>query len=114
MNIEQYLRGKVDFEISDATMASVLFDRGVEKHTDVADTTEMQRDLCLADLYMFVSRSSISTSGEYESDGGWQRKKASKTVNNRAGYVKLARVLYEKWGITPPVNPDAIVMKPLY
>lgn len=114
MNIEQYLRGKIDYEITDATMASILFDRGISANTSVENTTEKQRDLCLADLYVFVSRSSISTSGEYESDGGWQKKKASKTINNRGGYVRLAKALYEKWGVTPPANPGSIVMKPIY
>lgn len=70
MTIEQYLQGKVDFNLTDANIQAILYDRGVAEGANMSAVTEMQKDLCLADLYMLLANSSVSSSGEYESDGG--------------------------------------------
>jgi len=97
LSIEQYLTGKVDFNVSEATLAAILFDRGVEAGSAVTVLTEKQRDLCLADLYMYLAVSSTSKSGEYESDGGWQRQRSAKNVVDRAALRAAAQDLYKKW-----------------
>lgn len=116
MTIEQYLSGKVDFYLSEATIAGILVDRRVAPGSEVCIVTERQRDLCLADLYRFVAASSTTSSGELESDSGWQRQRASKNVYDRNGLLKMARRLYAKWG--EPLDDDmgggTIVMKPIY
>lgn len=99
LTIEQYLRGKIDFEIPESTMLSVLLDRGVEEETLATEASEMQRDLCLADLLMWCADSATVSSGESESDGGWSRKKATKNVTDRYGMRSRALSLYKKWGI---------------
>ncbi len=114
MTIEQYLRGKVDLSISEATIGGILFDRGVAEATSVTEVTERDRDLCLADLFMFVAGSSISLSGEYESDGGWQKSRSGKNVVDRAGLRLRAKALYDKWGEKPLASIGGIVMKPIY
>lgn len=115
MTIEQFLTGLVDFNFSEATLASVLYLRGVQVGTPLEDVSEKNRDLCLADLYVYVSNSSTASSGEYESDGGWQHQKSAKNVYDRAGLKRLAQELYKKWD-DPKADPSAgkIVMKPLY
>lgn len=114
MTIEQYLQGKVDFNISDSTISAILFDRGIDSGTYMEDITERQKDLCLADLYMYVANSSTSSSSEYESDGGWQRQRSTKNVYNRAGWLDLAKRLYAKWGEGDAVASSSMVMKDLY
>lgn len=96
-NIETWLRGKVDYDIPDVTIMAILFDNEVAQGTDVSCTTEKQRDLCLADLLMWLSSSSATTSGERISDGGWSHQKASKQVVDRAEHIKRAQGLYKKW-----------------
>lgn len=96
-NIETWLRGKVDYDIPDVTIMAILFDNEVAQGTDVSCTTEKQRDLCLADLLMWLSSSSATTSGERISDGGWSHQKASKQVVDRAALIKRAQELYSKW-----------------
>lgn len=114
MTIEQYLQGKVDFNLTDANIQAILYDRGVAEGADMSTVTEMQKDLCLADLYMLLANSSVSSSGEYESDGGWQRQVSAKNVHNRTGLVALAKALYDKWKVATPETSGKITFKPLY
>lgn len=115
MTIEQFLRGLVDFNVSDSTLASILYLRQVVMGTDVECVSEKQRDLCLADLYVYMSNSSTITSGEYESDGGWQHRSAAQNVTNRSELRKMAKDIYRKWG-DPKADSHVgnVVMKPLY
>lgn len=113
--IEQYLSGKVDFNISENTLNAIFADRGVTKGTPLSDVTEKQKDLCLADLYMYMATSSTSKTGEYESDGGWQRQRSAKNVVDRAGFREMARELYDKWDEKPVgASTGKIKMKPIY
>lgn len=95
--IETWLKGKVDFDVPSSAIMAILFDNGVEQGTPVQNTSEMQRDLCLADLLMWLSSSSTASSGEYISDNGWSHQKSNKQVVDRAGLIKRAQKLYKKW-----------------
>ena len=95
--IETWLRGIVDFDIPDATIMAILFNKEVSEGLPMAKTSEKQRDLCLADLLMWLSSSSVSSSGEMISDGGWSHQKSAKQVVDRAGLISRARELYAKW-----------------
>lgn len=95
--IETWLSGMVDFDVPQATIMAILFNNDVEQGAPVANTTEKERDLCLADLLMWLSSSSTSSSGEYISDGGWSHQKSAKQVVDRAGLIKRAQELYAKW-----------------
>ena len=96
-NIETWLRGKVDYDIPDVTIMAILFDNEVAQGTDVSCTTEKQRDLCLADLLMWLSSSSTSNQGESISDNGWSHQKSAKQVTDRVGLRHRAQELYKKW-----------------
>lgn len=113
MTIEQYLNGKVDFNLQENTIQAILSDWGIPEGADINDVTQRQKDLACADLYMFLASSSTSASGDYESDGGWQRQRSSKNVYDRNGLRALAKMLYAKWGVDVP-STGAIVMKSLY
>lgn len=114
MTIEQYLVGKADFNLQEATVQAILVDRGITAGSDVTALTERQRDLATADLYMFLAQSSTSASGDYESDGGWQRQRSSKNVYDRSGLRALAKMLYAKWGVDVPDPSGVIRMRDLY
>lgn len=95
--IENWLSGMVDFDVPQATLVAILYNNGVSSGTPMSETTEKQRDLCLADLLMWLSSSSVSSSGEYISDGGWSHQKSAKQVVDRNGLIKRAQELYAKW-----------------
>jgi hypothetical protein len=95
--IEQWLKGKVDFNIPESAIKAILFDNKITGGTPMCCTSERDRDLCLADLLMWLSSSSTITSGEVISDGGWQHQHSNKNVFDRAGLVAKAKALYQKW-----------------
>ena len=95
--IETWLKGMVDFDVPDATILAILFNNEVSTNTPVIHTSEKQRDLCFADLLMWLSSSSTASSGEYISDGGWSHQKSNKQVVDRNGLVRRAQALYAKW-----------------
>lgn len=95
--IERWLRGMVDYDVPSDTLIAILFNNNVQPDSDMSLVPEKERDLCLADLLMWLSSSSTSTSGEYISDGGWQHQKSNKQVVDRAGLIQRAKALYAKW-----------------
>lgn len=115
-SIETWLRGMIDFDVPEATIMAILFNNEVASGTPVSETSEKERDLCLADLLMWLSSSSTSSSGEYISDGGWSHQKSNKQVVDRAGLIRRAQELYAKWN-SEKANAAVgtrITVKPIY
>lgn len=114
--IETWLKGMVDFDVPSATIMAILFNNGVEQGTPMTSTSEKERDLCLADLLMWLSSSSTASSGEYISDGGWSHQKSNKQVVDRAGLIKRAQDLYAKWDSDKAASAvgSRITVKPIY
>lgn len=113
LTINQWLRSKVDFEVPDITVISILEDNGIEDGAIASFVPLRNKDLALADLYFWIAGSSSSSSGEYESDGGWQHQKSAKTVVNRAYFKALADELRKKWGVAT-TSAGKIKMQPIY
>jgi hypothetical protein len=114
--IESWLRGKVDYDISDSAIKAILYDNKVSQGTPVEETTEKERELCLADLLMWLSSASSVTSGEKISDGGWSHQKSAKQIADRAGLIKRAQSLYAKWNSDKAKTAvgTTITVKPIY
>lgn len=114
--IETWLKGKVDFDVPSSAIMAILFDNGVVQGTPMQSTSEKQRDLCLADLLMWLSSSSTSSTGEYISDNGWSHQKSAKQVVDRAGLIKRAQDLYAKWNSDKAKTAvgTKITFKPIY
>lgn len=104
--IESYLRGRVPkYDISDEAMTSALIDGDVEPGTAAKDTTEKQRDLCLAAIYVGLVTAPTRTETVKDSDGRWSHEEGgeqnSALVQNRL--LAMANELRKKWGL------DAVV-----
>ena len=113
--IETLLRGKVDYSIPEETIMAILFDNQLERGTCVSNTSEQQRDLCLADLLVWLSSSSTVSSAMSDSDGGWKHTEAVKNISDRDSLARRAKALYEKW-LSPKaseVNVSKITFKPI-
>lgn len=113
--IETWLRGKVDFNIPEETIMAILFDNQVVSGTEVSCLSEKERDLCLADLLVWLSTSSTVTSAKSDSDGGWKHTDAVKNISNRAALARRAEALYKKWNSPKASDVDAskITFKPI-
>ena len=114
--IETWLKGMVDFDVPSATIMAILFNNGVDNGAPMQDVSEQQRDLCLADLLMWLSSSSTASSGEMISDGGWSHQKSAKQVVDREGLIRRARELYAKWNSdkAKAAVGTKITLKPIY
>lgn len=114
--IEAYLQGKTAFKVSDAVIAAVLFDRGVDAGTLASAVSVRVRELCWADILMAVAYGPAGGTGEYNSDGGWIHQEGTQTMSDADSLITLARSLYRKWGDAHG-NGEAvggITMKALY
>ena len=95
--VETWLRGMVDFDLTQETLAAILFNRNIPAGTPAVNLTEKQRDLCYADVLMYAAGSSVKASGEYISDNGYQLQKSAKNVFDRRALRDQAMRLYAKW-----------------
>ena len=108
LTIEQYLRGKVGYDIPDTAIASILVDRSISSGTDVsalsADSFENTklRELCTADLYMYCASTPSTISSKREQDGGWTSESGG-TQHSAYDARQLraaAQAIYDKYGVT--------------
>lgn len=100
MTFVNWLRVKAEpfVDFSDAFLYATMLSRGVtDDATMFNETTEKQRDLCLADIYFNAAVSSVKTGTQGEADGGWTHYVAIKNVVNRSGLLDMAKALYDKW-----------------
>lgn len=114
--IETWLVGMVDYSVPESTFTAILFNNEIAVGTPASAVSLMKRELCLADLYMWLAQSSTATTGEYESDGGWQHQKSAKNVFDRKALQAKAMDIYKKWG-SPKADEalvGTIVVKDLY
>jgi hypothetical protein len=106
--IEQYLRGKVGYEIPDQAIASILVDRDISSGTDVTalsnDATEnvKLRDLCTADLYLYCASTPSTISSKREQDGGWTLESGGTqhSAYDARQLRQMAQDIYDKYGET--------------
>lgn len=106
MLIEEYLGGFFAIEVPKQTMATILMKRGVLVGSYVADVDDKDKDLCLADLYMFASTLPLVKNNTEDSDGGWKHTEGGYqySVTDRRSFRSMARTLYAKWGEKSSVN----------
>lgn len=95
--IENWLRGKVDFDFPQEAITAILFDRNVLAGTEAKDVSERDRELCYADLLMYAAGSSVSHSGEYVSDNGFQLQKSARNIYDRKALRDNALRIYKKY-----------------
>lgn len=108
LTIEQYLRGKVGYDIPDTAIASILVDRNISAGTGVSalstdrDTNTRLRELCTADLYMYCASTPSTISSKREQDGGWTSESGG-TQHSAYDARQLraaAQAIYDKYGVT--------------
>lgn len=110
--VEVFLRGCVGYSVSDEALMSILLSREVEFGSLVSSLSTKQRELCMADLYMYCS-TLPSVSGTVEdSDAGWKHREggAQKSASDRASLIDKANLIYRKYGET--TNKSTIKLRP--
>lgn len=108
MTIENWIRGKVGFDISELAIEAILIDRDVDAGTDASTLSEKTKDLCRADALMIYVTS--PNKGSYKiQDGNSSETLGSEYFVDRDNVQNFADALYKKWDETPiATNPNAI------
>ena len=113
--ITAWLRGMVaDFDVSEATIRAILYNNNVGMDDLLEEVPEKNKDLSLADLYMALATSSSKSGSVYDSDGGWQKGRATKNVVDRKWFRDLANRLYAKWAPEKVTEYGSFVLKGIY
>ena len=96
--IEDWLSGMVDFPVSDKTLSAILFNRGVANGALASDISLRDRELCYADLLIWMTTSSQTSSATIDSDGGWTHQESAKNVTDKNSLRAKALSIYKKYG----------------
>ncbi len=110
--VESFLRGCVGYSVSDEALMSILLNRDVDFGSLVSTLTTKQRELCMADLYMFCATLPSVSSTVEDSDAGWKHREGGtqKSASDKADLINKANLIYRKYGET--TNKSTIKLKP--
>lgn len=100
MTIEQYLRGKVGFEVADNAISVILEDRGITAGADSSTLDLRTKELATADLYMWCASTPSKQDTSFEADGGWKSQKGGweSSAYDKRNLREMANEIYEKYG----------------
>ena len=100
MTIEQYLRGKVGFEVADNAISVILEDRQITPGTDSASVDLRTKELATADLYMWCASTPSKQDTSFEADGGWKSQKGGweSSAYDKRNLREMANEIYAKYG----------------
>ena len=106
ITIEQYLRGRIAYNIPDETLRSILLDREISEGTLVnelsEDTDERKklRELCLADVYMYCAGLPSTKNNSSEADGQWKSEQGGyqRSAYDSRQLRAMANDIYAKYG----------------
>ena len=100
MTIEEYLRGLVCYDIPDNTLSAILFKRNVIAGFDVGDLEERDRDLCLAEVYMWCATTPSAKNNTEDADGNWKHVEGGwqTSAYDERQMRAMAKELFDKWG----------------
>ena len=106
LTIEQYLHGKVGYDVPDDAIATILADRDIEPGANIdrlstdSDECLKLRELCTADLYMYCASTPSTISSKKEQDGGWTLESGGTqhSAYDSRQLREAAQVIYDKYG----------------
>ena len=100
--IEDYLKGLVAIDVTDAALKSILADANIESETPVEELTKRQKELLKADLYVWCASVPQSSGSVEDANGVWKHKESGASVSetDRRNWLRLANIIYKRYGIT--------------
>ena len=100
MTIEDYLRGKVGFEVADNAISVILEDREIATGAESWDLDIRTKELATADLYMWCASTPSKQDTSYEADGGWKHQKGGweSSAYDKRNLREMANKIYAKYG----------------
>lgn len=100
MCIEDYLGGVTAYDIAANALKGILVRRGIEPGTMISVLSDMELDLCTADIYMWCASTPSVRNDTEDSDGGWKHKDGGWQTSafDKRQLREMAKEIYAKWG----------------
>lgn len=97
--IEDYLRGKVGFEIPDNAIYSIFADRNITQGSYVSDLDKRTIDLATADLYMYCASTPSVKGYTEDSHGNWKHKEGGweSSAFDKRNLRQMANDIYARY-----------------
>lgn len=98
--IEDYLRGKVGFEIPDNALNAIFADRGISNGDVVSGLDKRTLDLATADLYMYCASTPSVKGSTEDAHGGWRHKDGGweSSAYDKRNLRQMANDIYAYYG----------------
>lgn len=98
--IENYLRGKVGFEIPDNALATIFADRGLYMGDIVEGIDKRTLDLATADLYMYCASTPSVKGSTEDAHGSWKHKEGGweSSAYDKRNLRQMANDIYARYG----------------
>lgn len=106
LTIENYLRGKVGFDVPDNALNTIFADRGLVMGEPVSDIEKRVLDLATADLYMYCASTPSVKGSTEDSHGGWKHKEGGweSSAYDKRNLRQMANDIYARYGETSTVK----------
>lgn len=100
VSFEDYIRGLLNFDVSDIALNSIRIKRGIAEAADVSTLSIRTLELAEADALRWYVTSPSTYTGVKDSDGGWSHQEASSSLTDADKRLFSARAaaIYGKWG----------------
>lgn len=100
LTLEEYLRGKVCYEIPDNALRSILANRNIAPNSLLDELSIRDRELSTADLYMWCVGTPSVTGTIKDADGGWSHQEGGVHTSSadKKHFRKMANAIYRKYG----------------
>lgn len=100
LKIENYLRGKVGFDIPDGALQSIFADRGIAPGQYITSLERRTLDLATADLYMYCASTPSVKGSTEDAHGGWRHKDGGweSSAYDKRNLRQMANDIYSQYG----------------
>lgn len=98
--IADYLYGSVNFDVPSEVIVKICLDRDIDYHSEAMNVEKSQRDLCKADLLVWMALGVSKRSNNVDSDNGWSHSNGGYTLTeaDKELFLKTANAIYEENG----------------
>lgn len=89
----------VNFPVSECAASDILVERGIDPKTDFQSVEKRDKDLCRADLYVWICTSPTRKGDNSDSDNSWEHKEGGYTLSeaDKKRFMALANNIYDMY-----------------
>lgn len=100
VTLEDYLYGCVNIDVPREAIVRICLDRDVDMHEEAVNVEKFQRDLCKADLLVWMALGVTRRGTVSDADNGWTHSDGGFTISeaDKNLFINIANRIYEANG----------------